>query len=781
MSVSRWPTLMGVAALLAIASGAEAQVAARGARIGYVYPAGGRQGTTFQVTLGGQFLDGAANVLVSGGGVQATVVEHVKPITPQQANKLREQLKELMGKRLAAQQDARKRAKKAGSKGSAKPEKASGWTAEDEQTLADLRKKLAAFVRRPLNPAIAETVTVRVAAAPDAVPGQRELRLQTSLGLTNPLVFEVGQLPEFREMEATPSPEPPARKKAKVDAGPRVDTTLSETAITLPAVANGQILPGDVDRFRFKARKGQRLVVAVSARQLIPYLPDAVPGWFQATLALYDSKGNELAYADDFRFSPDPVLYYEIPADGQYVVEIRDAIYRGREDFVYRIALGELPFVTSIFPLGGPAGDSSTVELAGWNLPAKELTLGDKQQGPAVQTVSVRSRERVSNRVPFALDTLPECLEKEPNDRPGEAQQVALPVIVNGRIDRPEDLDVFRFEGRAGSRVVAEVYARRLNSPLDSVLRLTDAAGRQLAANDDHEDKGTGLVTHHADSRLSATLPVDGTYYLQLGDVQCKGGPEYGYRLRISPPQPDFELRVVPSSINARAGATVPITVYALRKDEFAGDVTLVLKDAPEGFALGGAWVPGGQDRVRVTLTVPSTPGEEPATLRLEGRATIQGREVSRPVVPAEDMMQAFAYRHLVPAQELKVAVAGRSWARASLRILGETPVKIPAGSTAQVRFDAPPRALAGQLRFELSEPPDGIAIKEVVSSGGGTQLVLQADAAKVKPGLKGNLIVNVLASGTGAFAKAKAKPKANPRPLPVATLPAIPFEIVGP
>ena len=50
------------------------------------------------------------------------------------------------------------------------------------------------------------------------------------------------------------------------------------------------------------------------------------------------------------------MLYYEIPEDGEYVVEIKDSIYRGREDFVYRITLGELPFVTSIFPLGGPAG-----------------------------------------------------------------------------------------------------------------------------------------------------------------------------------------------------------------------------------------------------------------------------------------------------------------------------------------------------------------------------------------------------------------------------------------
>ena len=95
--------------------------------------------------------------------------------------------------------------------------------------------------------------------------------------------------------------------------------------ITLPATVNGRIkpglarpqaparpgqqfTPGDADRSRFQARKGQQLVVMVRARELIPYLADAVPGWFQATLALRDGKGNEVAYVDDDRFHPDPVL-----------------------------------------------------------------------------------------------------------------------------------------------------------------------------------------------------------------------------------------------------------------------------------------------------------------------------------------------------------------------------------------------------------------------------------------------------------------------------------------
>jgi hypothetical protein len=186
---------------------------------------------------------------------------------------------------------------------------------------------------------------------------------------------------------------------------------------------------------------------------------------------------------------------------------------------------------------------------------------------------------------------------------------------------------------------------------------MTDATGRQLAFNDDHEDKGTGLSTHHADSWISATLPVGGVYYLCLSDAQHKGGSEYAYRLRISPPRPDFELRVVPSGVNLRGANSAPLTIYALRKDGFAGEIALAIRNPPAGFTLSGS-VPANQDKATVTLSAPASPLKDPINLSLEGRATIDGQPVVRPAVPAEDMMQAFAYRHLVPAQELKVIVS---------------------------------------------------------------------------------------------------------------------------
>jgi hypothetical protein len=735
-----------------IAPAARGQQAAP--HIGYAYPAGGRQGTDFQVTLGGQFLNNVNRAFVSGAGVQAALVEYVKPLTPKELNRLREKLRQL-------QKEPR--------------------DAETIKQSREIRRKLAEFLGRRTNPALADRAIFRITIAADAKPGRRELRLGTPGGLSNPLVFCVDQLPEFSKKAAKPNLPPELSQRPRFRNELQNKQPESPTSITLPAIVNGQIMPGGVDRYQFPARKGEQLVVAVSARELIPYLADAVPGWFQAALAISDANGNELTYADHYRFHPDPVLHYAIPKDGQYTIEIHDSVYRGREDFVYRIALGELPFITSIFPLGGRVGSETMVDLKGWNLPLSKLPRDAREQPAGVHPLSVRKGPWISNVVPFALDTLPECLEQEPNDAPAGAQRVSLPIIVNGRIDRPRDCDVFSFEGRTGQEIVAEVLARRLDSPLDSVLKLSDAAGRQLAFNDDHEDQSCGLNTHHADSWLSAKLPANGTYYLSLSDAQRKGGPEYAYRLRISPPRPDFELRIAPSSINGfRGTANVPVTVYALRKDGFAGEIVLRLKDAPAGFALSGGCVPAGQEKTRLTLAVPATSLQEPVNLALEGRAMIEGREVVRPAVPAEDMMQAFAYRHLVPAKELKVAVWTRRVSGPEMSIVGKTPVRIPAGGTVHVQLGVPSGtdSLSDRFRFELDEPPQGITVQKVLPASEGIEIVLQADAAKVKPGLKGNLIVNAFAADAQSLEKAKLRPN-RPR-TPIGMLPAIPFEVVG-
>ncbi|MGD0541113.1 MAG: PPC domain-containing protein [Tepidisphaeraceae bacterium] len=634
-----WGAVVIGLVLLAPASTLWGQQASRGPRVGYVYPAGARRGSTTQAVVGGQYLDGVSQAYVSGSGIQVTVKEHIKLLSGQQLAALRDTAKELADRRAAAFAWPRTPL-------ASRPSTRPIFTQADANLLREIREKLTTAVIRPATPAISEIVELDVTLANDAAPGRRELRLQTAGGLTNPLAFYVGQLPEVCEN--------PAKPRAQATAS----VAGQQMTVNLPVMINGQILPGGVNRYQFYARKRQSLVAAVCARELTPYLADAVPGWFQATLTLYDDKGNELAYDDDSRVDHDPLLHFVIPSDGLYVIEIKDALYRGREDFVYRLALGELPYVTSVFPLGGPDRAQMAVHLAGWNLPVDTMSEDFRDAAPGIHALALPEWDGlIPQRLLFAVDDLPECLTQKPNNDRATAQAVSLPIIINGRIDAPGDCDVFRFEGYAGERIVAEVTARRLGSPLDSVLELTDASGKQLAYNDDYDDKAAGLVTHQADSYLTATLPSDGTWFIHLRDVQGQGGPEYAYRLRIGHPRPDYRLLLEPSSISVRAGDSAVITVHAIRRDGFSGPIHLTMSGDSQGFRLAGAVIPVKQDKAQFKLHAPAWSTDQAVRLHLEGYATNDGQKVARPVVPADDMMQAFAYQHIVPAEELLAVV----------------------------------------------------------------------------------------------------------------------------
>ncbi len=764
-------------------------------RIGYVYPAGGRQGTTFLITVGGQFLGswkGEYEIDVlqahfSGEGVRAIVRHDIRILDMQETQALQDKLNVL-------QQQNSNDVK---------------FLKEMFEVSRKLSKARAEFMRRETQPALADSVTLEVTLAADAAPGRRELRLETPRGLSNPLAFFVSQLPEVVEQELELTFEPEGFREGRVRYVPETDV-----AVTMPVVINGQIIPrepyalwfssgrftpGTADRYRFTAHQGQQLVIAASARGLIPYLPDAVPGWFQATLALYDATGKQVAFDDDYRFHPDPVLFFKVPADGEYVIEIRDAIYRGRRDFVYRITLGELPYITSVFPLGAPVGKPATVALSGWNLPVDTLTIDAQNRAPGWQPISVGTDSMISNTMPFALDTLPECLELEPNDEAEKAPTVTLPMIVNGRIDRPDDWDLIRFEARAGQEIVAEVTARRLDSPLDSVLELFDSAGNRLAFNDDHEDKFDDLRTHHADSLLRFRAAADGVYCVRLGDAQSHGGSEYAYRLRLSEPRPDFALRVAPSCIHGISWRLSTLSVFAQRKDGFDGEIELSLRDVPFGIALSGTVIPPGQDRVRLTLATAPLLSAEPIPLCLEGRAVIGGQEVVRLAAPAEELTQAFFYKHVVPVGEMivipedrdryreEVARAAKEnrrypppadqrWFQPPMEVLSEQPVKIPVGGTVEVHIRLGWNR-DGQIQVELSDPPEGISVEKVSWIESGVSVFLRGDASNVKPTLKGNLMANAYVQTTVTEQDGKTREVRNL----IGPLPAIRFEIVTP
>jgi hypothetical protein len=491
-------------------------------------------------------------------------------------------------------------------------------------------------VVRVVNPT---TVVISIQADPGAELGEHDLRLLTPRGASNRYRFMVGPLPEVNEIQ------------------PNSNRSKAQRLSSLPILVNGQILESQRDYYRFTVQAGETLVCEIQARALLPYIANAVPGWLDACLTLYDARGTELASVDDFRLDPDPVLIYKVPAPGEYLLEVRDILDRGRGDFVYRLSIGALPRIIGIVPMGGKRGATTHVALNGVNLPAQFLDLAIPGDSPARREVEVKANGLASNRVPFAVGDVPEAEEKEPNDSPASASRMMPPVAINGRIDRQGDADCFSFQARAGQTLVMEVQARRLGSPVDSLLALFDAQGRKLAENDDTVDPEMPLLTHHADSRLAYTFPADGDYFLRILDAQGKGGEDYTYRLIIAPPRPGFILRVTPDNPRVARGGSVALTVTATRQDGFDGEIALAIQNLPPGFAASDAVIARGQNSAPLTITAPREAGSLVFAPTIVGSGMIGGARITRTAEAMETVMQAFSYTMNPTCREIVVTV----------------------------------------------------------------------------------------------------------------------------
>lgn len=594
-------------------------------------------------------------------------------------------------------------------------------------------------------------VRISVTIAPDAELGQRDLRLVTPKGVTNRFRFIVGQVPEINETEP--------------------NSLLSEVQSldSLPILVNGQVFQGDRDFFRFTAKAGQTLVCEVKGRKLLPYIADAVPGWLQSSLTLYDSAGKELKYVDDFRFHPDPVLIFNVEKDGEYLIEIKDVLFRGREDLVYRLSIGELPRITHVYPLGGQRGSDTQVELHGVNLPTESIKLTLPADCPPLRRVQADHNGMTSNALPFAVGDTPEDAESEPNDSLEQANKIETPVTINGRIQQKGDVDCFLISAQAKQTLVMEVRARRLESPMDSILSVIDPRGREAASNDDTIDDSEGLITHHADSRLEYTFPAAGDYVLQIRDVQGQGGEEYAYRLLAAPPRPDYALRIVPDNPRVGQGDTGVLKVKAFRRDGFDGRIDLEVKNLPAGCLTSEAVIAAEQTETRFTVTAAP---DAPLGLfcpTIVGTATIGDQSVVREALPSEDCMQAFIYWHNLPSKDFALSVVKSGSYALSADVPPGKVLEVSQGGNVKVVVKAARQEKAkGPIRLTADAPPRGITVRPANIPANKDEATVTLTATKQAPvGLRQNIII----TGTMKAGKATITRVA----------PAIPIKVVAP
>ena len=154
-----------------------------------------------------------------------------------------------------------------------------------------------------------------------------------------------------------------------------------------------------------------------------------------------------------------------------------------------------------------------------------ELTV-PAETGPATNWFIVVSPDGQSEPKPLLfLPTASLIEEQEPNGAFRAPQDVAPGRSISGGIREPGDVDVFRFSGKAGQKVTAEVYASAAGSSLDSLLTLYDGTRHFMASNDDSPNT--------IDAAIRFKLPRDGDYLLVLQDAHDRGGPGHVYLLAI--------------------------------------------------------------------------------------------------------------------------------------------------------------------------------------------------------------------------------------------------------
>jgi hypothetical protein len=155
----------------------------------------------------------------------------------------------------------------------------------------------------------------------DAVPGIRLLDLDLGGKKTNPVAVLV--TPDVTAPEVEPN-----------------DTPETATRIPIPCGINARIVQKrDLDHFVFSAEKGKALRFEVKARRFGTELMSGL----DASIDILDKKGAVLATGDDI--SPaikDAAVNFTPPADGDYILRVRDLLSKGGEHFVYAVEVSHV-------------------------------------------------------------------------------------------------------------------------------------------------------------------------------------------------------------------------------------------------------------------------------------------------------------------------------------------------------------------------------------------------------------------------------------------------------
>ena len=489
--------------------------------------------------------------------------------------------------------------------------------------------------------------TFKLTLSPDIPPGTYDVRAVGRFGITNPRLFSVTRgLLDVAEVEPNNSPD-----KAQ--------------PIAVNSAVNGSSDGNNQDLFRLTLKQGQRIVIDCQSARLDTEM--------DPTLVLFAADGRQLASNADY-YGRDPLIDFAAPADGEYLVEVKDLTYRG--GFPYRLVITDRPHIENVFPRAVQAGQTVELTVLGRNLgpgsqPSSwklgELTL-DTLRLPVtgstnlLPTGAYRFIEHATQHsvLPTAatctltgeqlsllnanpqimlVSETPTLVEAEPNDTREQAQPLTLPAIVSGRFDRERDVDWYAFEtDEQGGQYGFDVYCERIAGRADPYLSVTDEQGNPVGSIDDFGHRIAAFDGHLRDPSGSISLQPKTKYRVLVKDTYNRGGARYQYVLSVRKPTPDFFAASIHSSNNMSGttvwqGGAAYLDLVIHGKDGFSSSVVVTVEGLPLGLHAAPLTITGD---TRGTLVLWADDNAAPSveTMKIFASAKIGEQTVRREVRP---------------------------------------------------------------------------------------------------------------------------------------------------
>ncbi len=417
-----------------------------------------------------------------------------------------------------------------------------------------------------------QRVVAAVNIDPGAKRGPHALRLVSSKGVSNELIFWVVPMPTLQET----AEEHGTAKEAQ--------------SIAVPSALSGRIAEeGQVDFYRFEARPDQELAFEVveGVQRLWGDLRRAPgfslelsgPGesWFDAERRVKLGAANTAVF-HKFISAYKPRLIHRFAKGGWYTLGVK----------------GE-PGATYQLQIGAPADFPPLVRAQGLD----KLAANRWQELRDLMGLSGEE----SPTGPAAAGPAAIVQEQEPNDAARQALTVAIPSIVEGAIDFPADVDHFRFELEEALDLAFEIETPERHYPyFNPRIEVVDEAGRELVNNIYKRQASQNMwFWKTAESKMVFSLPESGSYLIRVRDVtRRKGGAGFRYRLLVRPQVPHVgEVEVAEvlnilgremldwmielDRVNLYPGEAKKVSVIISREEGFAGDLAVSVDNLPEG------------------------------------------------------------------------------------------------------------------------------------------------------------------------------------------------------